>query len=570
MTYRIVNHRIEVEDPEDGLFHDFCEELVITKVITNLLTQKQRVEITVYANPAPATCIIGREELNRNLLPKLIGYGLTVIDNNTQAEFILEVLLDSEASAVQVYQHDKLGFQMVDGELVFLAHHPVGCHTNTKDQSEYIAPTKTKTSGDLKSWKKVVQDEVIGHKHLELALSIGASAPIAYLLRTDKVFAEVPVWALIGLSSTGKTTALRLMASIFGSPEEGDGLIKDLNATENAFFRMLGDDTGMPLLIDEATCRPTWDFSSIVYNLSKGKDKARCNNTGELRTRISFSGAVVISGENSLIDQSRDTPGMHARLVELTLPWTNDADHARRLTQKLRKNYGAAVRPIVETLLILRNKHPEVLEKLFQLELQRLKEQAGMLSGVDERPYNMYATVMVAVAILQNALGIRFHAKDIRRLLLEQHKSKAPERTVEERLYDYIIDAAVTHGQFFPKRSGKGKNQLLPDTLWGEYATRNMQEVLWITAETFQRFAEEAQCPNYRQFLSKMRDKGLLVDFGDVHYRQKHELGHGKPLCYCLKLNKTHPTAKQKKQPLKKRSPHPDLLREDEDDNEES
>ena len=55
MTYRIVNHRIEVEDPEDGLFHDFCEEVVITKVISNLLTQKQQVEIPLYAHPAPAT-----------------------------------------------------------------------------------------------------------------------------------------------------------------------------------------------------------------------------------------------------------------------------------------------------------------------------------------------------------------------------------------------------------------------------------------------------------------------------------------------------------------------------------
>lgn len=566
---RTNNHQLIYDDPLTGIAAPLCEEVSVVERRVDLLTGDITLVISLWVRGEEKRFEVERGELNSTIPAKFFQQGLTILPLKENLEVLMEHLFETDERAPTTYFHEQLGFHEVGNRPCFLADRLVGDVPAAMRESRYRFPEVTKSKGTLESWLQVIEQEVLGNPCLELGLAIGASAPIAFLLRESKVFAEVPIWSLIGLSSTGKTTVLRLMASIYGSPEEGSGLIKDFNATENAFFTMLGNNTGMPHLIDEATCKPNWDFSSIVYRLSKGQDKARCMSTGDLRQRIKFSGAVVVSGENSLLDQSRDTLGMHARLVELTLPWTYDAGNASRLSTGVRRNYGTAVYPFVEVLLILCDKHPEVLERLFYNELDLLKQESGEISGVDERPYHMFATVMVAIIILQNVFNIRLQKRNIRRLLLNHYKSKAPERTVEERLYDHIIDAAVTHGKFFPKRSGKGKNQLLPDTLWGEYATRNMQEVLWITAETFRQFAEEAQCPNYRQFLSKMRDKGLLVDFGDGHYRQKHELGHGKPLCYCLKLNETHLTTKQKKQPVKKRSPHPDLLREDEGDNEE-
>lgn len=489
---RTHNHQLIYDDPFTGTSAPLCEEVSVVERCVNLLTGDIKLVISLWVRGEEKRFEVERGELCKTIPAKFFQQGLTILPVKENLEVLMEHLFETDEMAPATYIHDRLGFHAVGNRTCFLADRLVGNVPETMRKSQYCVPEVTKPKGTLESWLQVIDQEVLGNPYMELALAIGASAPIAYLLRKDKVFAEVPIWALIGMSSTGKTTALRLMASIFGSPEEGDGLIKDLNATENAFFRMLGNDTGMPLLVDEATCRPTWDFSTIVYNLSKGKDKARCTNTGKLRERISFSGAIVISGENSLIDQSRDTLGMHARLVELTLPWTTAANNARRLSTGVRKNCGTAVYPFVETLLMLHDKHPEVLENLFNIELRLLKQESNELSGVDERPYNMFATVLVAVNILQNVFDIRLHKRDIRNLLLENYQSKKPERSVEEQLHAHILDAAITHGQYFPKVSGKGKNTLIPNTLWGEFSTNNTWDVLWITADTFHRFANDA------------------------------------------------------------------------------
>lgn len=49
-----------------------------------------------------------------------------------------------------------------------------------------------------------------------LALAIGASAAVIPLLKEAGVFSETPIFALIGRSSSYKTTMLKMMAGIYG------------------------------------------------------------------------------------------------------------------------------------------------------------------------------------------------------------------------------------------------------------------------------------------------------------------------------------------------------------------
>ena len=98
---------------------------------------------------------------------------------------------------------------------------------------------------------------------MELALVIGLVAPVAHLLQEAKLFSEVPIICLTGQSSTGKTTALRLMASVFDSPEEKQGLIKGFNSTPTAIFAML-EGYGFPNIVDESTASQIKDFAPLI------------------------------------------------------------------------------------------------------------------------------------------------------------------------------------------------------------------------------------------------------------------------------------------------------------------
>ena len=559
------NHHLYYEDEETGEAVEICEEISVEQRNIDLLSGDITLTVALWIRGRKVTFEIERGELSRTIPRKFYDQGLTLTTNRDTAEMVLDYILDTDKDAYEQYVHKQLGFREVDGLTVFLADKPIGQLAPPKNESRSLFPEVTEPRGNLSRWLSFVRTEVVGHVNLELALAIGFSAPVAYLLRKLGAYDEVPIISLVGQSSTGKTTALRLMASIFGSPEESTGLVKDLNATENAFFRSLSDSTGFPLIIDEATCQPTWDFSTVVYNLSKGAEKARCKANGELRERLNFSGAIIISGENSLFDQSMRTPGMSARLVELTLPWTDDAAHARRVSKLTRQIYGTAVYPFMSSLLELYQKHPRILAGLFERELALLQSMVSEVSNVDERNLNIYATITLAAILAKQSLRIPIHIKKLRELLVACHRQKLKNHDPAEQLYDAIKDAVLRNRRYFPITSGSGKSPLLPSDLWGEFATRNGQRVLWITQETFAELAEKAKFGNFKQLLSAMYEKDLLVSFGDRHYTTAHLLGNMSVRCYCLKMEvppSPKSTPAPKKTVLRSLSPHPDLLQD--------
>lgn len=540
------NHRLCADESEENSI-EICEEIFVQEQYEDLFSGEITLKMGLWHRGVLKTFTIDRGELCDGIPAEFFKQGLTLLPCRENVEEVLDYVLDTDKVAQLLYRHRQLGFRTLDNKHIFLADKPIGDISPAKSDSRYYLPDVTAPKGTLKTWLNCVERDIIGHVNLELLLAISLSAPIAYLLREKKVLAEIPIWALIGESSSGKTTGLRVMASVFGSPEEGTGLIKDLNSTENAFFRSLSDSMGLLLIIDEATCKANWDFSKIVYNLSKGLDKNRCKSNGELRERLSFSGAIVISGENSLFGQSQANLGMYARMVELTLPWTEDAEHARQISQDFRRNYGTAVYPFLETLLTLESEYPDVLEKLFYNELQNLKSSAKTVSGVDERIFNMYAIVTVAAIIARQVLKIPLHIKKIRQLLLKQHGEVPITQSVAENFYNALMDYIARNGTHFLNKSNSNQNLSFPSNQWGEYSTRNMKSVIWITAETFREFAKsDMKLDNYKQHLSELHRMGLIEKFGCNHYTQNHNIGKVKMPCYCV-INTTILKTKSKK-----------------------
>lgn len=521
-------HQLCEEDIKTGELEVLCEEVTVLRRKEDLLTGKIQLELGLWCNGKLKCFEMDRALLcGKRFLRTLMGQGLSVVDDKDTAEAIGQYLLTTEQNAPNVSTHAALGFADLHGSMVYLADTVIG----TSVKSNFHEPTMTAPKGTLDSWKELMEAEVLGRDNLELALAIGVSAPVAHLLRENRLYTENPIWALIGQSSTGKTTALRLMASVFGSPEEDTGIINDLNTTENALLQLFGEHKGWPMIIDEATSQPKWDFASTVYYLSKGKDKNRCSRSSETIKPRTFSGTVIISGESSLVGQSRQTLGMYARMVELTLDWTEDADHARRLADGCRKNYGTAIVPIAENLLQWQRDSPDVFHKEFSKELQRLREKIGKVSGPEERHLNMYATVIFSAKSIKKVLGLSLDIKKMRDLLTDIHRKAPKSNTVAERLYDAILDEIATHGGHFPKTNKQ--NQLVLSDMWGERSNRGGKTVVWITEQTFARFAKKHNFPNYKGYLSELSSRGLLEKFHD-RYLEKHRIGNSIVKCYCL------------------------------------
>ena len=518
----------DVDDETGELGGKLCEEVYVSEKRVDLLTGTYTVKLSLWIGGEEKTFTVPRQKLDKRLLPILLDKGLTLLDTPENMEAVLAYILDSDKKAPVVYEHDKLGFCEVGGKTVFLANEVIG---DCKNVSLYFKPEITAPKGTLETWLAIVKKEVKGRPAMELALAIGASAPVAHLLQAAKVIVEIPIFNLAGESSTGKTTSVRLMASLFGSAEEGSGLIKDFNASDNAIFAML-QDNGIIHIIDESTIAGNRNLSSMGYSLSKGMNKLRCNPDGSLKKRQMFTGSIVITGEYGVLKQSTANLGLCARVVELTFLWTDDADHARRISQGVRSNYGTAIVPYAEYLLRLQ-KHPDLLEEGFNQELKRFRKRIGNVSGVEERLLNAYATVTLSAKLFSKALGLKLDVSGMRDLLAEAHR-KAPHKSdIAQELYDTIFDEVALHGQYFPTTSGKRKNQINPFSMWGEQTTLQGKNVLWIAGSKFQEFARNHGFDNLTPYLQELHKRGLVRKYTDG-FTTKHNLGGNQVRCYCF------------------------------------
>lgn len=531
MRWRAKNHRIEIYNPDNRSFDDYCEEVQVTAVYTDIITKKKKVLISLYDSvTGECTMMMPRSCLNGKIVPLLAEYGLTLLDTPDDNANIQQILYESSvAGAVQGYKHDRLGFCEIDNNLAFLAHHPIGVTDPIKAKSEFVLPEKTKPLGTLESWKAVIEAEVIGHPNMELALSLSALAPVAHLLKLAKVIALIPIVAFIGRSSTGKTVSLKILSSIWGSPEESFGMISDLNATQNAFFAQLGNTIGLPSIYDETSAVPEWDFTKVIYNLPKGRDKLRCDGDGKVRLPIHFSGAIILSGEKSLFAQTNESNGLSARLLEITLPWTDDEYHADRLEYGVRHNYGTAVYPLMEWLLT----HRGELETLYREEYALMKNDFICNHGIEDRMIKTYALIAVSARVMNESLDLTIKLDSIRSILLDIHRKNKRFSNAPEKIFEKMKLWILENYSKFPPSSKHGSAQ----KIWGEPGVHKRRPAFWISVEKFDELMDTLHGDDFEDIRYELYKLGWMERTPDRHYKISHKLGDISVPCYCLYLN---------------------------------
>lgn len=523
------NGRILVVD-EDGNAMDFCEEVRVTHVFIDYHTGHQTVELTVTMPSGQTTsCIRPRSVIADDPLSPLTDCGLSVPKVKDYVVTLSEILFDTEKSAPRSYIHRNLGFCSIGRKQVFLAHHPIGCRDPLRAASEFHDSAKTRPRGTLDSWRSVMIREVVGHPNLELALALSVTAPISHLLCEADKMSLIPIWALIGTSSTGKTTALKLMASVWGSPRESSGLITDLNTTQNAFFAQLGSICGLPALIDETSSAPEWDFTKVLYNLPKGRDKLRCSSDGSVRPSIYYSGAIIFTGEKTLFDQTTGNQGLTARLVEFTLPWTDDAAHAQRLEYGIKRNYGTAVYPLIKYLL----HHKSLLPKVLLHHYEHLKQELGPCSGVEDRLLASYALICVAAQIIRTSLKLPVDVVAIRTLLLDLHGKNNRIRNDPALIFERVKHQILQNYSYFPTNA----NTPRASKIWGEYDQKGFQSMFWVDASIFEEFLKNAGATDFKSIKYTFFERGWIARTPDRHYTLLHNLGGILTKCYRVYAN---------------------------------
>ena len=239
-----------------------------------------------------------------------------------------------------------LGDRVIGSQGVRVCLDPEGSEAQT---AAALAPR-----GSESAWIEAVR-MVTPYPSVMIALYAAICAPLLAAIPS----APNPIIGWCGETSTGKTTGLRMSASVWGDPA---GLIQKWNQTATFLERAATFSNFLPVCCDDTNDVAEAHRDTIprmLYQWAGGRGRGRATITGTQRT-ATWRSPLLSTGEASLTSYSQDA-GTRSRSLVLSRPPFGDEPQARLvsdLTLACLDHHGHLGPRIVERLLSCRAAWP--------------------------------------------------------------------------------------------------------------------------------------------------------------------------------------------------------------------
>lgn len=254
-------------------------------------------------------------------------------------------------------------------------------------QSAISAPSTFKHRGNLTDWQRHVAAPCAGNSRLVFAISSAFAAPLLHITGMESGGLHYR-----GDSSTGKTTALRVAASVWGGTE----YLQRWRATDNGLEAMAAQHSDCLLVLDELSQVDPKAAGEVAYMLANGSGKARANRTGTMRDTASWRLLFLSSGEAGLAEHMaqanrKSKAGQEIRLLDIPADagtgfglFDTLHDHAsgsvfsKVLTESAGKYFGTAAPAFITKMVEHLDKLPALVKKAQrEFMTQHLPDDAG-------------------------------------------------------------------------------------------------------------------------------------------------------------------------------------------------
>jgi uncharacterized protein (DUF927 family) len=268
------------------------------------------------------------------------------------ADYVQRFIPSCTARCVSRTGWHKKGFVLPDTNIGDLGQEKVLIQGKTCNFRGYCV------AGTLLDWQSAVADRSVGNSRLIFAISVGFAGPLLHLME-----AEPGGFHLCSHSSSGKTTALRAAASIYGNKE----FMRKWKATVNGLETIAFQHNDTLLCLDEMGEMNAFDLGDAAYMLANGSGKNRARPDGGLREPLTWKLLFLSSGETGLaahMEQAgkKAKAGQEIRLAEIPADtgksglfeelhgFTNGSIFADELSKNSQKYYGTAGREFLKRL----------------------------------------------------------------------------------------------------------------------------------------------------------------------------------------------------------------------------
>jgi putative DNA primase/helicase len=165
-----------------------------------------------------------------------------------------------------------------------------------------------RTAGDLGEWQRRIAEPSAGNTRLVFAICCALTGPLLHLMGE-----ESGGFHLRGASSVGKSTALKVGASVWGGGGVS-GFIRNWRATDNGLEGVAVQHCDTFLALDELGQVEGKAAAASAYMLANGQGKSRAAKTGAARRAATWRVLFLSTGEISLSDKiSEDGHGKRAK-----------------------------------------------------------------------------------------------------------------------------------------------------------------------------------------------------------------------------------------------------------------
>jgi putative DNA primase/helicase len=398
---------------------------------------------------------------------------------------------------------------------------------DNKEEYELIDVSKDRgygIGGTLEEWQEHVAEYCADNHILTLSLCVGLSGPL------QRFFPHIgtTVVNLIGKTSSGKTTALRAAASLWGSQK----YVKQWRATDNSLESIAEAHNDGLLVLDDLGQVDAKKVGEIAYMLGNQMGKGRCNADSSLKKIKSWSLSILSSGEVSLEDKlnedgCRAKGGQKVRFIDIDAIVSDEhgiynnlygfksgAELSNCLKEQTSKYYGIVSERFVHWLIEqgclvdrLNSLYQQAKEKLINKFC--LSEADGeVLRVVDV--FALYATtgtLAVTFGIFPESLKVNESIEFIFERWLNDRGGK---RNVdEEEVVQHVMDFLMQHSaNFIELRDGRTEENRTTYNLLGYFQKENDSTTYYIIPTSF----KEEICKGFsvKTVRHALKKKGML------------------------------------------------------------
>lgn len=465
-----------------------------------------------------------------------------------------------EGTHPKVYTYNKVGFQNLeyteadnesveDGSetipqiresLIYKSGNLIAPSSFPPISSKYTGAYDLRKFGSYLAWRDMILNDVVPHTKLLIAFLGGASAIITGLIGNSCQFTN-PIFHLYGLSSTGKSCAAKVIASIYGRPFESsieiDGVLHysiygSWTATENAVRDSCTGNQGMTVILNELGKSKIKDFSQLIYDFSEGTTKKRSSGDGIVNQREGYRTSFVSVGEYSIFTRcSNILEGLLNRVMELKAPFTEDAAHAKRLEKLSYDNCGHAAE--IMASYIFDNGNEVIVKDIYNKHYNGFETKILSLSPNDNRFISTFAAPILTTAELANAAWkLNIDLNEIEAFLLNYLSQRTIESDLTRTRFDTIIELCLRNqGMFCHKGSINSISALHSKDVWGTLEHVQSDGLayykIWLHPTQLRKLCKENDMPSAKHCMSAWKERGWIESEPDrLTKRDKYKVSY--------------------------------------------